>query len=127
LRTVAPRWQSIVTRSSDDSSTNQIFVRDEEGTEVPVRQLSTGASGLLYLAFRVAMAYHDAERRGVKLPLICDDPLVHLDDERAALVMPILRAAADSGHQVLLFTCHQRTADRAVTAGAELIKLASNS
>jgi len=127
LRSVAPRWESIVTRSGDAGSTNQIFVRDDEGTEVPVRQLSTGASGLVYLAFRVAMAYHDAERRGVKLPLICDDPLVHLDDERAALVMPVLRAAADSGHQVLLFTCHQRTADRAVSAGAELIQLASNS
>ena len=69
------------------------------------------------------VADHDAVRKNLRLPLLCDDPLVHLDDQRASQVIPLLAGAADRGHQVLLFTCQQRTVDVARSAGATIVDL----
>lgn len=122
-RSVAPDWQHVVVRPSSSGDGLDVVIRQRSGAEVPARQLSTGARALLYLAFRIALAEHDATRRGVRLPLLCDDPLVHLDDLRAREVVPLLATAAADGHQVLLFTCHERTVHAAREVGAAVVRL----
>jgi uncharacterized protein YhaN len=59
----------------------------------------------------------------VSVPLICDDPLVHLDDERAARAMDVLRAATDRDRQVVVFTCQERTVSAARAVGAGVVWL----
>jgi uncharacterized protein YhaN len=54
--------------------------------------------------------------------VLCDDPLVHIDDQRAPEVMKIL-AQASAERQVILFTCHEDTRDLAVAAGAHVVSL----
>ena len=121
---VTEDWTEVVTRP-DGNGGYPPFVRQRSGREVAAMRLSTGARGLLYLAFRIALAEHDAAQRGVRFPLICDDPFVHLDDDRAHRVLPLLAQASEHGHQVLLFTCHQRTVDAALSAGGRVVHLPS--
>ena len=79
----------------------------------------------MYLSFRLAMADQDAKnkRGGLKIPLICDDSLVHFDDERAEATLPILKKIAEENRQVILFTCHKRTRDSAEAKGVKVIEL----
>lgn len=121
-RLAAPEWEGVLVRR-DGGGGIELLVQHGSGAAVPTTKLSTGARALLYLALRVAMAEHDAESRGVRLPLLCDDPLVHLDDERATEVVRVLKAASEAGHQVVLFTCHLRTVHAAQNAGAEVTTL----
>jgi uncharacterized protein YhaN len=76
----------------------------------------------MYLALRIAFAQKDAERRGIALPLICDDPLVHFDDERSESAIKLL-AEVSKVHQVLLFTCERRTRDIAESLGARVLEI----
>jgi hypothetical protein len=122
-RAVAPTWDQVRVRAAGPGHGLQVEVHQRGGTAVPATRLSTGARALLYLSFRIALAEHDAARRGVCLPLLCDDPLVHVDDQRAEQVAQLLAAAADRGHQVLLFTCHDRTVEVARRAGAVHVAL----
>lgn len=120
----ASLWSGILVRR-DTSGKLEVEVEEKGRGRLPAATLSTGARALLYMAFRISLAEHDARRRGLRLPILCDDPLVHLDDQRAADVAPLLASAADNGHQVLLFTCHQRTVDIARAVGAEVVEIAS--
>jgi ABC-type lipoprotein export system ATPase subunit len=119
---VAPTWEKLIVRAGDGDRL-ELFVRQVDRGTVAAEQLSTGARALLYLSLRVAMADHDAHTRGISVPLMCDDPLVHLDDERAALAMQVLQAASASGRQVVVFTCHERTVRAARAAGAGVVVL----
>jgi hypothetical protein len=119
---VAPEWAGLVARPGAPDRT-QLLLGFPGGGEVPIERLSTGARALLYLALRVAMADHDAQLRRVALPLICDDPLVHLDDDRARDALSLLRSAAEAGRQVIVFTCHERTLEAAVDQGAGVVRL----
>jgi uncharacterized protein YhaN len=56
------------------------------------------------------------------LPLICDDPLVHFDDERSESAIKLL-AEVSQAHQVLLFTCERRTRDIAESLGARVLEI----
>lgn len=122
LTSVADRWATLLV-DPGDSGTAELSLLDRSGTEVPLHQLSTGARALTLLALRLATAELDAERRGVRMPLVCDDPLVHLDDHRAAAVVPLLARAAADGHQVLVFTCHRRTVEAAREVGAHVVEM----
>jgi uncharacterized protein YhaN len=53
---------------------------------------------------------------------LCDDPLVHLDDNRRPGAMALLADAART-HQVLLFTCDTSTATLAQQNGAHVVTL----
>jgi uncharacterized protein YhaN len=119
---VAPGWEKLLVRAGE-ADRLELLVRQIGRGAVPAEQLSTGARALLYLSLRVAMADHDARIRGVSVPLICDDPLVHLDDERAARAMDVLRAATDRDRQVVVFTCHERTVSAARAVGAGVVWL----
>ena len=110
-------WSQIAFLPHDEGK-SPLVVRQGGARDVPATKLSTAARGLLYLAFRIAIAEHDAERRNIRLPLLCDDPLVHFDDQRAEQALALLKEASAAGHQVLLFTCHERTVNAAKSAGA---------
>ena len=108
----------------DPDSGASVYV-NVEGRRVELEQLSTGSRAQLYLSFRLAMADQDAKnkRGGLKIPLICDDSLVHFDDERAEATLPILKKIAEENRQVILFTCHKRTRDSAEAKGVKVIEL----
>jgi uncharacterized protein YhaN len=122
LRTVAPRWQEILIEAV--GSGHEVVVRRDDGVLLPFTQLSTGTQALVYLALRLSAAEQDAERRGgLRLPFICDDPLMSLDGPRAKAAAGLLAQTAARGHQVLVFTCHERTAQDAAAVGAAVRQL----
>lgn len=122
VRAVSPDWESVIVRPGE-GGTAGLYVTRRGRSPLAAARLSTGARALLYLALRIAMADHDAQRRNVLIPLICDDPIVHLDDERARLAMATLATATASGRQVLILTCHGRTVDAARNHGAAIVEI----
>ena len=125
---VAQSWAGVrAARDSEDgspqgSSRVKLIVDLVEGGSIQALQLSTGARAVLYLALRLAVAEDQSKRTGVWLPLICDDPLVHLDDKRAPQAMALL-AKASQNRQVILLTCSKRSLDLAEQAGAQRVSL----
>ncbi|MFZ9483636.1 MAG: ATP-binding protein, partial [Ilumatobacteraceae bacterium] len=119
---VAADWGRVFIQP-DESRIPAVEYRDLTRGVCDASRLSTGGRALLYLAFRLALVEEDALKRGARLPVLCDDPLVHLDDDRAREVIPVFRSVAERGHQVLLFTCHGRTAEVAAEAGAAVVQL----
>lgn len=81
------------TRTKDD-----VVARDSE-------YLSAGTLDLMYLAVRLAVC-ELALPEGEPCPLILDDALVNLDEERFAQAMELLKKIAKD-RQVILFTCRQ--------------------
>jgi len=83
----------------------KLLVDDAQGRPLSPEVLSEGTREQLFLSLRLALVARYAER-GVDLPLVLDDVLVNFDAERAKSAVHVLRDFAKSGHQVLLFTCH---------------------
>lgn len=81
-------------------------VDDREGNSLRLEVLSTGTREAIFLSLRMALIAGYA-RRGAKLPIILDDVLVNLDHIRMRAAAIVLRDFARSGHQLLLFTCHE--------------------
>ena len=86
---------SAKTRTQDD-----IVARDAE-------YLSSGTLDLMYLAVRLAVCKL-ALPEGESCPLIIDDALVNLDNDRLSQAMKLLREIATE-RQVILFTCRELT------------------
>ncbi len=70
----------------------------------PLALLSAGTGDQLYLAVRLAICQLLLPRDA---PLILDDALAEMDDERMAAAMALLRELSRE-RQILLFTCHSR-------------------
>jgi uncharacterized protein YhaN len=70
--------------------------------------LSRGARDQLYLCLRLALA-DEITAEGQSAPLILDDPLVNLDDDRLDAALDMLAQTAGR-RQVLLLTCHGQQA-----------------
>ncbi|MCX6524755.1 MAG: hypothetical protein NTX58_08325, partial [Actinobacteria bacterium] len=123
-RSVAPSWSGVrVIRDSESTNNKAKLIIDlVNGAIIPANQLSTGARAVLYLALRLAVADEQSVRTSVWLPLICDDPLVHLDDNRAPQAMALLAKAAQN-RQVILLTCNERSRLLAQEAGAQTLSL----
>ena len=68
--------------------------------------LSAGAADLMYLAVRLAMC-RLALDSDEPCPIVLDDTLVNLDDERAHRAVELLHTLAQE-RQIILFTCHKR-------------------
>lgn len=119
---VVPDWGTIRFSRSDDGKGTPILERNSSDGRLNDKLLSDGGRALMYLALRIAFAQKDAERRGIALPLICDDPLVHFDDERSESAIKLL-AEVSKVHQVLLFTCERRTRDIAESLGARVLEI----
>ena len=117
---VVPDWGSLM--YSRDAGGKVIIERDGTGGKLIDNRLSDGGRALLYLGIRLAFAEKDAERRGIHLPLICDDPLIHFDDERTSAAIKLLDDMSKS-HQVFMFTCETSTRDLARDHGAKIIEL----
>ena len=104
-------------KSSDHS--DRLLVDGPHG-EHSAQRLSFGAQSLLYLALRLATVTEQAAARGVRLPLVFDDVLVGLDDDRAPKCLDMLADCARR-HQLILLTCHRQTAESAHAAGADVV------
>ena len=70
--------------------------------------LSAGAADLAYLCLRLAVC-ELALPGDDPCPLVLDDVLVNLDDERAAMAAGLIRELAET-RQILFFTCRARDA-----------------
>lgn len=86
-----------------------LLVESPEGESIPVESLSEGSREQLFLCLRLALAGSYA-RRGASLPMVLDDVLVNYDQQRAKAAAGVLRDFADTGHQLLVFTCHEHLA-----------------
>jgi len=119
IASVDPAFGSLyVDRSGGDP---QLMV-DRSGRRVPVRRLSTGARALVYFALRLAFQTVDSQGRPVALPLICDDPLVTVDDRRVEPLMRLLQRVSEE-RQVIFLTCHGRETAIAQRIGARVLEM----
>jgi uncharacterized protein YhaN len=117
---VVPNWGSLM--YSRDAAGKVLLERDGTGGKLIDSRLSDGGRSLLYLGIRLAFANKDAEKRGICLPLICDDPFIHFDDERTDASIKMFKSIAEQ-HQVILFTCEESTRDMARAQGAHIIEI----
>lgn len=126
---VADDWRGITvnphasTARGTSGPSDNLLVDSSRG-EFSAECLSSGAQSLLYLTLRLATVEEQSRTRGVRLPLLLDDVLVGLDDERAERCLYVLSRFSES-HQLVLLTCHQSTAERAQAAGAEIREMPS--
>ncbi len=97
-------------------------VEDSAGTSHPVEHLSRGLREQLFLCLRLALAAGYA-RREMRLPMLLDDVLVNFDRRRAEAAVGVLDAFAKTGHQVLVFTCHDHLADVFAARGVPVRQL----
>jgi uncharacterized protein YhaN len=117
---IAPSWGSLM--YSRDAASKVIIERDGTGGKLIDNRLSDGGRALLYLGVRLAFAAKDAEKRGIYMPLICDDPLIHFDDERTTAAIALIKTVSEH-HQVILFTCEESTRELARAQGAHIIEI----
>ncbi|MGB7344408.1 MAG: AAA family ATPase [Pirellulaceae bacterium] len=83
----------------------------DETNLVPAALMSTGTADALYLSLRLASLRHQLGH-GSKIPLIVDDCLVQLDDQRTIAALKVFsKLSLDT--QVILFTHHQHLVDLA--------------
>ncbi len=116
---VAADWSDI--RTVGDDSEKRLIVEGPNGN-FQDDLLSTGGRSLLNLTFRLATINVEAKRLPVLLPVILDDPFVHLDDTRRAAAFAMLNEFS-TAHQILYFTCHKQHAQMAEAAGANRVDL----
>jgi uncharacterized protein YhaN len=81
------------------------------GEELETGGLSAGTRDQLYLALRIASLERYLENHEA-LPFICDDILIHFDDDRARACLKILGELSEKT-QILFFTHHKRLVDLA--------------
>lgn len=84
-----------------------LSVETAEATR-PVELLSAGTTDAAYLALRLALL--ELLYPNEQPPLLLDESLVQLDDERASAVLGLLDERCGAGTQCLLFTCQPREA-----------------
>lgn len=96
-----------------DEKGQAIIVGIRRGTreEVDVSAMSDGTRDPMYLSLRLAYLQRRLSQFG-PMPLIVDDILIHLDDQRALATLQVLASLADE-MQILFFTHHQRIRDLA--------------
>jgi uncharacterized protein YhaN len=96
-------------------------VRADGMSEVDVSGLSDGTRDQLYLSLRLASLIRRAEVAET-MPLVLDDVLIQLDDQRASAALTVLAEVARK-MQVLFFTHHARLVDlaRASVSTSELV------
>ena len=104
---------------------NTLLVDDAEGQSLEVEVLSRGTREQLFLALRLALVGFYA-RRGTAMPLVLDDVLVNFDDGRSSRAAEVLRDFGAAGHQLLVFTCHERLANVFESLGASVRRLPTN-
>ena len=120
VATVVPDWGTVIKTRDDDNKL--VIQRVGADGRISERAISDGGRALLYLAIRLAFAEQYAQVKQIALPIICDDPLIHFDDERQKAAVQMLKRISDR-HQVVLFTCESATRDLAESLGAKVIEI----
>jgi uncharacterized protein YhaN len=100
-------------------SEQSLRVDTAAGQTLPLEVLSSGTREAVFLSLRLALIA-DFARRGVVLPLILDDVLVNFDRRRAEAAAVVLSQFAQSGYQVLFFTCHEHIVELFAAKAAEI-------
>ena len=100
-------------------------IDDEQGGSWRMEELSNGTREQLFLAICLAIVA-EFRQKGMQLPMVLDDILVNFDEERTAAAIDTLKAFADGGQQVLLFTCHLHLAHLCESRGVAPIWLPSH-
>ena len=88
-----------------------LCIDDKYNRTFRAEQLSGGTREQLFLAVRFALVRQFSEQ-DVELPMVMDDLFVNFDEERTAVAMDCLMELADSGQQILFFTCHRHLAEQ---------------
>ena len=110
------RYRRVWTRLDQE----MLCVEDCRGHHLPVRSLSRGTREPLMLALRLALVSQFA-RRGIRLPIVLDEVLVHFDAQRARAAAEVLKDfAAAGGHQMFVFTCHKHLVSLFTEMGADV-------
>ena len=86
----------------------------------PADRLSRGTLDALYLALRIALSKVRSDNRA--LPLVLDDPFVHMDRDRLTSVMGLLDMAASDG-QLIVLSHSDHLAKRAARERWHLVSL----
>ena len=86
--------------------TDLVVRAEASGQTVSPDRLSGGTADAIYLALRLGLIYFLMGEK--PCPVILDDSLAQLDDERAARMLRVIAGFAE-GRQALLFTCQGRT------------------
>jgi uncharacterized protein YhaN len=116
-RITGGRWRDL--RPDWAGDTQVLLAEREDGSRVPIDALSEGTADALYLALRLA-AIDVRLGSAPPVPLLLDDVLMTLDDERAALTLQGL-AELGTRNQVVYFTHHRHLvelAQRVLPAGS---------
>ena len=72
------------------------------------------------LALRLALVSQYA-RRGIRLPIILDEVLVHFDVRRGRAAAELLKDFASAGgHQIFMLTCHKHLVSLFTELGADV-------
>jgi uncharacterized protein YhaN len=102
-----------------------LVIDDDQGEAFRVEHLSSGTREQVFLSVRLAMAKEFSDR-GSGLPLVLDDVTVNFDQVRTEAAVKTLIDVAESGQQVLMFTCHQHLAHLFQQRGIEPVWLPAN-
>jgi uncharacterized protein YhaN len=103
----------------------ELVVVGKDGAGKRPHELSTGTREQLYLAIRLAYVA-DYSRQSEPLPVVMDDVLVNFDEDRARQTLRVLQETSQHA-QVLLLTCHRRTARlwQEISPEASILELAA--
>ncbi len=101
-RLTGAKYQRVWTPLGEDT----LKIDDADANTMDVSWLSRGTREQLFISLRLALS-GSFTRHGSDLPLILDDVLVNFDTGRAKTAAKVLMEIADSGKQVILFTCHE--------------------
>jgi hypothetical protein len=96
-----------------------LLVQSGKGESLSLDVLSRGTREAVFIALRLALVTSFA-RRGTVLPLVLDDVLVNFDSGRVRLAAEVLCDFAKSGHQLIMFTCHEHITDIFEDASADI-------
>jgi uncharacterized protein YhaN len=111
------RYERIV---QDETGATLVVVGAGGRQQQAAAELSRATTEQLYLSVRLGLA-QELAARGIALPLVMDDVLVHFDPERARAMAAVLAGCARQ-RQVLLFTSQPAMRDLLLQqAGAERV------
>ncbi|WP_270577816.1 ATP-binding protein [Caldibacillus thermoamylovorans] len=88
-----------------DQESDQLFVERKDGMLFTPNEVSQATGEQLYISLRFALAVLSHKQN--PYPFIIDDGFVHFDEDRRDQMMYLLKEiSAESGVQILFFTCH---------------------
>lgn len=118
----------------EENNELRVRVGYANGTTVDDVALASGARTILFMAMRIAIMQNEGRVQldadggalgvadPVSLPLLCDDPLLHLDDGNTRKAFEMMRKQAD-GHQILYFTCKNDIVEMAKSIGVPVVEI----